>query len=125
MCKGQQIIQVDGNDSDIDSSEFESSHSDDLDESVDVFDTDEVDNEPVQANLAPVPGQHLPPLHPVVLDIVNNDDHPALLPLCMMLNACSVFNKSDNLCELLTTICPSVTLISETFEREAADLIVF
>ena len=32
LCKGQQIIQVDGNDSDIDSSEFESSHSDTDDE---------------------------------------------------------------------------------------------
>ena len=114
VSKEQHILQVDGNVTDIDS-DTESNLCSEKDESIDQFDTDdEVDNEPIPANLSPVPGDHLPPHHPV-----NNDDQPPVLPLCLMLNARSVFNKSDNLSELLTTIGPSVTLISETFERES------
>ena len=98
VCKEPQILQVDGNVTGIDSSDIESNISDDLDEPDDVFDTeDEVDNEPIPANLEPLPGQHLPPHHPVVLDVIDKDDQLLPLPLCLMLKARSVFNKKDNL----------------------------
>ena len=121
--KEQQIIQVDGNDSYVDSIDKESDNNDNTIESEDLVDTDdEVDNTPIPANLVPVPGQHAQPHQPLVLDVGNQHHQPALLPLCLMLNARSVFNKSDNLSELLSVISPSVTLISETWERDSLRL---
>ena len=43
-------------------------------ESEDLVDTDdEIDNAPIPASLAPVPGQHVLPHQPLVLDVVDQD----------------------------------------------------
>ena len=116
-----QILQLDGNltcDSDISSKESCDSN-DTTDESL--FDSDdEVDCGPLPANLSPIPDQNVQPNQPLLLDVNLYSDAQAscFLPLCLMMNARSVYNKSDNLREMLSSIGPSVTLISETWERE-------
>ena len=83
------------------------------------YDTeDEVFPEPVPANLTPLPGQALLPGQPIKLDVKQKDQHSSYLPLCMLLNARSIYNKSDNLTEFLQQIGPDMCIISETFERE-------
>ena len=114
--KEQQIIQLDGNITGIESNISKSTV-----ESEDLFETDdEIDNDPIPANLAPVSNQNTSPHNnPPDLDVnTKRDAQPTVLPLCLMLNARSIFNKSDNLMEMLATIGPSVTLISETWERD-------
>ena len=114
--KEHQIIQLDGNITGIESNISKSTV-----ESEDLFETDdEIDNDPIPANLAPVSNQNTSPHNnPPDLDVnTKRDAQPTLLPLCLMLNARSIFNKSDNLMEMLATIGPSVTLISETWERD-------
>ena len=84
---------------------------------------DEVDSAPDPVNLLPVPGQALHPTQPVQLDVVTRVEpqHSAFLPLCIMLNARSVFNKSQHLKDLYQ-LGPDVLLISETFEKENKQL---
>ena len=38
------------------------------------------------------------------------------LPLCLTLNARSLFNKLENLQELLMQLCPDICFVSETWE---------
>ena len=77
------------------------------------YDTeDEAFADPIAANLAPVPGQ------PIVLDVIEDNGNLSYLPLCILFNSRSVYNKSDNLTEMLNQIGPDVCIVSETFERE-------
>ena len=48
----------------------------------------------------------------------SNLNQSSNLPLCLVFNARSIFNKSDNLTEILRQIGPDLSIISETFERE-------
>ena len=87
------------------------------------YDTDdEPEPGPRQPNLFPIPGQNVSPGVPLQFDVDLDDDIPSCLPLCLMMNARSVYNKSDNLKEMLNRISPSFVLISETWERERQKL---
>ena len=94
-----------------------SSDDDSLDSTV--YDTeDEAFSDPIPANLCPVPGQDVQPGEPIRLDVNQNHGQSSNLPLCLLFNARSVFNKSENLTEMLQQIGPDICIISETFERE-------
>ena len=79
---------------------------------------DEVFPESVPANLSPIPGQNVPPGQPIELDINSNREQSSNMPLCLLFNSRSIYNKSDNLREMLRQIGPDITIVSETFERE-------
>ena len=49
---------------------------------------------------------------------VNTSDLNINLPLFILLNARSIYNKRNNLKEMLNQLAPDICLISETFERE-------
>ena len=84
-----------------------------------VYDTeDEAFSEPIPANLTLVSGQQYRPGQPIELDVNLDREMSSYLPLCLLFNARSIFNKSDNLSELLQQIGPDICIISETFERE-------
>ena len=83
------------------------------------YDTeDEAFPEVVPANLSPIPDQKVEPGQPLIFDVDLKSDMSSSLPLCLLLNSRSIFNKSDNLREMLHQISPDICLISETFERE-------
>ena len=111
---------MDGNISGLSSSD-DSDVSDDVIEDDDrsIYDTDdEVDAEPVPANFQPIPGQHVSAGQPLKFVInTTKNVQASVLPLCLLLNCRSACNKEDNLRELLHTIGPSVTILSETWER--------
>ena len=113
---------MDGNDSvDSDNSSNDAIDEDGNDDSdMTEYDTDdEVHSEPVPANLKPVPGQHVHPSQPLLFDVdVEEDAQPSSVPLCLVLNCRSASNKINNLREMLRSICPSLTILSETWERE-------
>ena len=109
------IAQLDGNDISENLSSYDDNHSDgenydvssdDNDESDDTeYDTeDEAFSEPIPANLTLVPGQQYRPGQPVRLDVNVEKEMNSYLPLCLLFNARSIFNKSDNLSELLQQI---------------------
>ena len=115
---------MDGNTSDISENSSndnnETSEHDD-DESTDgsVYDTeDEAFSEPTPVNLFPVPGQNPLPGQAIRLEVNLNYSLSSNLPLCLLFNSRSIFNKSNNLKEMLNQICPDICLISETFESE-------
>ena len=61
----------------------------------------------------------MPANQPVQFDVNLADDaHSSPLPMFLMMNCRSVCNKADNLREMLNTIGPSVTILSETWERD-------
>ena len=110
------ILQVDGNVSDMSDGSSDNSH--DSSNST-LYDTeDEAFSDPIPANLAPVPGQNVPDGQPIRMDVNMNHNQSSNLPLCLLFNARSIFNKSDNLTEMLRQIGPDLCIISETFERE-------
>ena len=83
------------------------------------YDTDdEAFSEPIPANLHPVPGQDVLPGQPITMDVNQRYDQPSYLPLCLLFNSRSVYNKADNLKEMLNQVGPDICLISETFERQ-------
>ena len=87
------------------------------------YDTeDEAFSEPIAANLAPVPGQIVSPGQPITLDVCDNEVSQSNLPLCILFNARSVYNKVDNLTQMLNQIGPDFCIISETFERQKKQL---
>ena len=115
------IFQLDGNITNVsDASDNSSNDESFTSEDESTFDTDdEVDNEPIPANLSPVLGQNVQDNQPLRFDVnLNKDAQASFLPLCLMMNARSIYNKPNNLNEMLSRIGPSVTLISETWERE-------
>ena len=111
-------MQVDGNVSDVSDS---TNNSVDNDESIETnYNTDdEIDSDPLPANLAPVLGQNVGPGQPQIFDVnMTQDVESTPLPLCLVMNCRSACNKANNLRELLYRIGPSVTILSETWERE-------
>ena len=81
-------MQVDGNISDV--SSIASTDNDTQ------YDTDdEAFAEPIVANLSPVPGQPLIHGQPVILDINSDQASSSSLPLCLLINARSCYNKGN------------------------------
>ena len=120
------IMQLDGGDSITEISECTSNNthindvtSDDENNLSDSeYDTeDEVDPEPIPANLSPIPGQVLLPGQPIKLDVNQMNQNSSHLPLCMLLNARSIYNKSDNLTDFLQQIGPDLCIISKKTEQ--------
>ena len=77
------------------------------------YDTvDEAFNNESPAILEPISGQVYN------LDVNTDEKVPSALPLCLMLNARSIFNKENNLIDLLHNLRPDICLVSETFESK-------
>ena len=110
------INQLDGNASSI--SVNSSDDDTDSDDSTDYETEDEAFSQPIPANLVPIFGQVLNPGEPIKLDVNLKQNQSSSLPLCVLFNARSIFNKLKNLKEFLNQIGPDVCLISETFESE-------
>ena len=106
------INQFDGADSSDDSFYSDSSNC------TDYSSDDEAFSEPVAANLYRVPGQNNQPGQPILLDVNQNKDLTSSLPLCLLFNARSVFNKCDNLTEMLKQISPDICILSESWESQ-------
>ena len=117
------IVQEDGNATTI--SDGDDDQSDTDDDSYMEYDTDdEIDGTVDPIILTPVPNQVLSPSKPVQLEILTpNQVQSSPLPLCMMLNARSLYNKRDNFKKLLYEIGPDLSIISETWElgRQSID----
>ena len=73
---------------------------------------DEAFAQPIAANLEPVSGQIIAPGQPIKLDINSNKSQSSHLPLCMLLNARSLYNKEESLRNMLRNIGPDVALRS-------------
>ena len=69
---------------------------------------DEAFSEPIPVNLFAIPGQNVETGQPIKLDVDLNRDQTSYLPLCLMFNSRSVFNKADNLNEMLNQIGPDL-----------------
>ena len=86
-------------------------------------DSDEVDSDPSPVILEPVSFQANVPGQPAQFDVKSGKhSYSSSLPLCMMLNARSVYNKVDRLKTMLREICPEITIVSETWERKRINL---
>ena len=84
------------------------------------FDTDdEVDNEPVRAVLVPsaVQGGPQSPLR-LEVDSTGQARQPLCVPLCVVTNPRSCYNKIDNLCAFLSQIGPDLCILSEHWGRK-------
>ena len=91
----------------------------DIEDSDTEYDTDdEPFSEPIPVNLFPVSEENHPPNQPIKLEVNLKEEISTYLPLCLTFNARSVYNKSDNLAEMLKQIGPDLCIIFETFERE-------
>ena len=116
------IVQLDGNVSVESESILESSgYSDKLsdNESDEDYETDdELDSTPLPAPLDAAQGQ------PLVLEVASslNKQQSAYLPLCLLLNARSLYNKKSNFTELLYQIGPDLAIVSETWERKRQNI---
>ena len=118
MDTASNIIQLDGNISD--TSDVTIVSDDDQDQSNDSTDyetEDEAFSEAIPANFSPIQGQNVVLGQPLIFDI-NQSEPPSSLPLCLVLNARSVYNKSDNLREMLHQFGPDICIISESWERQ-------
>ena len=71
---------------------------------------EEIDPEPIPANFFSVPNQNIVPGQPINLDVhVSGNNQPtSMLPLCMMMNSRSLYNKCDNFRTLLQEIGPAI-----------------
>ena len=83
---------------------------------------EEAFSEPIPANLYPIQGQTISPGRPITLDVDSYHGHSNNIPLCLLFNARSIYNKRNNLNEILRQIGPDISIISETFERETKRL---
>ena len=79
---------------------------------------DEQNHDLSQANLFPVSGQN-PPLK---FDVKFSDNMSSCLPLCIVTNVRSCYNKCDSLNDMLNQIRPTFMIISETWERKKSKL---
>ena len=62
------------------------------------------------------------PGQPIIMNVdVSNNQQSGILPLCMMLNARSVYNKTDHFKDLYQ-LGPDLILVSETWERKRMQL---
>ena len=85
--------------------------------SVTSYDTeDEIDSEPVRAVLVPSSPQ---PGQPFSLDVASSDniEAPSSLPLTMVANFCSAYNKKGNIKKTLNTLSLDILIASESWER--------
>ena len=118
------IFQGDANDTLVSDSTSDSVDNDNI-SSINNTD-DEVDAAPSPVNLTLVPGQASLPRQPVILDVdPTNVQVSSLLPLCMMLNARSVYKKAGHFRDLYQ-LGPDLIITSETWEKKSkplADLI--
>ena len=73
----------------------------------------------IPANFAPRPQQDVSSSQPLELTI-NSGEAPSSLPLCLVFNARSIYNKHGNVREMLHQLGPDLTMVSETFERQGA-----
>ena len=114
------IIHNDGNvsiasEDDTSDTDDDSDHSSDTDYETD----DEIDSTVNPVIFTPAPNQIFSPSNPIQLEILNpNQEQSSPLPLCMMLNARSLYCKIDNFKNLLYQIGPDITICSETWERK-------
>ena len=85
-----------------------------------IYDTDdEVDPEVIPVNLSPTMGQTVPDGEPIQMDVnLARDDMSSFVPLCLMMNCRSAYNKENNLNEIIRQISPDLILASETWERK-------
>ena len=113
------ILQCDGGDTASESSsDNDSTKSIDDDESSEFESEDEVDAEPEPIVLVPAPNQ--PPAgQPLLLEVDPSGRAalPSSLPLGMVANARSLYNKIDNFIRFLREIGPDYFLVSETWEH--------
>ena len=108
---------MDGNDSYMSNSS--SDKTSDISTDCSTYDTDdEAFPQLIPANLSPVPDQNEPSGQPIIFNVYQKNDLTSPLPLCLLFNSRSVYNKSDNMNEMLNQICPDLCLISESWERE-------
>ena len=105
-------------DTEDESDEEGESESEDNSEESDYDTEDEVDSEPIR----PILIQNREASGQLEVDILENVEVPTSLPLCLCLNARSVYNKKGNLKDILNTIAPCITIISESWERRALSL---
>ena len=96
------ICQLDGNES--------------VEESLDGYDTDDdMDSEPIRAVLVPAQPQAGQPFS---LEVGNDRvQAPSSLPLAMIANFRSAYNKAKNIKQNLTTLGLDILIASETWER--------
>ena len=80
--------------------------------------------EPIPVNLYQVPGQTIIPGRPVKLYVNQNQDLSTPLPLCLLFNARSIFNKAHNLTEMLSQISPDICMIWKAGSQNEEDLIL-
>ena len=112
------MIQLDGNvsvDSSADGKDDSINDNNDEPSDSEYGSEDEAFSDPIPANLFPV-SEDVAPGQPIKLDLNMKDNLSSNLPLCLLLNARSVYNKCKNLDEMLQLIGPDFCLISETFE---------
>ena len=84
---------------------------------------DEAYPEPIPANLHPVPDQPNIPGQPPLLDVKDsNQGGTSSLPLCLLLNARSLYNKREKYKSMFSVLSPDIALCSETWEREKFNL---
>ena len=85
-----------------------------------LYDTDEeVDATVNPVVFTPVPNQKFSSNKPIKIEINQaNQAKSTTLPLCMALNGRSLYNKSNNFKNLLEQICPDISIVSETWERQ-------
>ena len=113
------IGQLDGQDSIVSNS---TNHSDQSSVDTEYATDDEACSEPIPANLNPVPSQMTNQGEPITLEVGSTKLSLSSMPLFFVLNARSLFNKSDSLDEILQQIGPDFCLTSETFESEKRKL---
>ena len=84
------------------------------------FDTDdEVD--PIDPPAAFIPQSNNCESQPnLVVD--DQSQQTSRLPLCLLLNARSLYNKTQNFKTMLYQVCPDLAIISETWERKRVKL---
>ena len=99
-----------------------STNSDDLNSSSLTLDNssyssqDEYDATPVPAVLVPAPGQTAAGQPALTVDTTGREVQPLSLPLFLVLNARSIYNKISNFKRLLRVIAPFCVMISESWE---------
>ena len=110
--------QIDGNVSVLSSVNSSNDTSENDDSFVTTYSTDdEVDPESIPANF------FSPADQPDSLDVITgNKQQSSRLPLCLMFNSRSLYNKVENFKTLVNQIGPDAILVSETWERQNLNL---
>ena len=103
--------------------ESEDENTDDTTDDDSIYDTeDELDSQPIPANFFLVPNQTHVVGQPVQLDVEVLDLKNSRLPLCLLFNARSLYNKVSNLRTMLHQVGADLLIISETWELKRQSL---